>query len=107
MGLLHDLDDGKKRGIPEEDYDYFLEVLPPVAYRFTFNGERWNFGFAEGYDYIYAFKFENGRYFTQKTNLLNPYECGRTIAEQQADPSFVVRYEQAVREARRGWSQSP
>ena len=82
MGLLHDLDDGKKREITEEDYDYFLGVLPPVTYRFTWNGERWGFGFAEGADYIYGFKKEGDKYFAQKTNLLNPYECGVSIEEQ-------------------------
>jgi hypothetical protein len=106
MNLIQALDDGRKREITEKEYYYFLEVLPPVTYRFDFHGERWNFGFAEGYDYIYAFKFENGRYFAQKTDLLNPYECGRTIAEQQADPSFVARYEADMREVRRAWDQS-
>src|ERR1700738_2916675 len=83
MGLLHDLDDGKKREITEEDFDYFLDVLPPVAMRFPWNGERWSFGFAEGADFVYAFKKEGGTFFAQKTDLLNPYECGVPIAEQQ------------------------
>jgi hypothetical protein len=89
MGLLHDLDDGKKREISEEDYDYFLEVLPPVAMRFDWNGERWDFGFAEGYDYVYAFRKQGGKYYAQKTPLLNPYECGMSIKRQQQ--GFVER----------------
>jgi len=80
--LLHDLDDGKKREITEGDYVYFLGVLPPVAYRFTWNGERWGFGFAEGADYVYAFKKEGDKFFAQKTNLMNPNECGLSLEEQ-------------------------
>ncbi len=91
MGLLHDLDDGKKREISEEDYWYFLEVLPPVAMRFGWNGERWHFGMAEGYDYVYAFKKDGGRYFAQKTNLLNPNECGHSVEEQQQALGFAAR----------------
>ncbi len=91
MGLLHDLDDGNKREVTETDFDYFLEVLPPVAMRFAWNGERWHFGFAEGYDYVYAFKKEGGRYYAQKTNLLNPYECGHSIDDQQRRSGFADR----------------
>lgn len=83
MGLLHDLDDGRKREITEEDFDYFLDVLPPVAMGFRWNGERWAFGFAEGANFVYAFKKENGRYYAQKTNLMNPRECGVSLEEQQ------------------------
>jgi hypothetical protein len=90
MGLLHDLDDGKKREITGEDFDYFLDV-PPVAMGFRRNGERWSFGFAEGYDYVYAFKKEGGRYFAQKTGLLNPHECGHSIEDQQNTPGFAER----------------
>jgi hypothetical protein len=82
MGLLHKLDDGQKREINEEDYDYFLNVLPPVAFRFTWNGERWGFGFAEGAVHIYAFKKDGDKFFAQKTNLMNPYECGVSLEEQ-------------------------
>lgn len=83
MGLLHDLDDGKKREITEEDFDYFLDVLPPAAMGFRWNGEKWSFGFAEGADYVYAFKKEGGRYYAQKTNLMNPRECGVSLEDQQ------------------------
>jgi hypothetical protein len=103
MGLLHDLDDGKKREITEDEFDYFLEVLSPVAMPLAWNGERWAFGFAEGYDYVYAFKKESGRFFAQKTNLLNPHECGHSIADQQRTPGFVERLGQekeATRAAR-------
>ena len=84
MGLIADLEDGKKREITERDYWYFLEVLPPVAMRFAWNGERWNFGFAEGADFMYALKQQGGRFYAQKTPFLNPNECGRSIEEQQA-----------------------
>lgn len=92
MGLLHDLDDGKKRQITEEDFDYFLEALPPVAMRFRWNNERWHFGFAEGYDHVYAFKKEAGKYYAQKTDLINPWECGVPIDQQQ--PGFADRLKQ-------------
>jgi hypothetical protein len=91
MGLLTDLDDGQKREISEDDYWYFLEVLPPVAMPLRWNDERWQFGFVEGYDYVYAFKQDGDRYFAQKTNLLNPWECGRSIEEQQQTPGLAAR----------------
>ena len=104
MGLLHDLDDGNKREIGEEDYWYFLEVLPPAAMRFRWNGERWDFAFAEGYDYCYAFQRAGGRFFAQKTNLINPHECGYSIEEQQQSPSFVARLGQEKEATRAaGW----
>jgi hypothetical protein len=91
MGLLHDLDDGKKREITEEDFDYFLDVLPPVAMGFHWNGERWAFGFAEGADYVYGFKKEGGKYYAQKTDLLNPRECGVSLEDQQQGVSGRLR----------------
>ena len=84
MGLLHDLDDGKKRGISEDDYYEFLEVLPPVAFRFRWNNEIWGFGFSEGYDYVYAFKKQGDQFYAQKTDLLNPWECGVSLQHQLA-----------------------
>jgi hypothetical protein len=105
MGLLHDLDDGRKREITEEDFDYFLDVLPPVAMPLKWNGERWNFGFAEGYDYIYAFRKEGGKYFAQKTKLLNPHECGNSVEEQQR-PGFAERLKEE-KEATRAASWIP
>ena len=83
MGLLHDLNDGKKREVTEEDFDYFLDVLPPAAMGFRWNGEKWAFGFAEGADFVYAFKKEGGWYYAQKTDLLNPRECGVSLEDQQ------------------------
>ncbi len=89
MGLLHDLDDGHKREISEKDYEYFRDVFPPVTFDFSWNGEHWGFGFAEGYDYVYAFKKEGEKYYAQKTPLLNPYECGMSVKRQQE--GFVER----------------
>jgi hypothetical protein len=82
MGLLDRLQNGKKCEVNEDYYEHFLNVLPPVAYSFTWNGEQWGFGFAEGHDFIYAFKKEGDRFFAQKTNLMNPYECGVLLQEQ-------------------------
>jgi hypothetical protein len=81
MGLLQDLEDGNKREISEEAFDYFLNVLPPVAMRFTWRGERWTFGFAEGNDFVYAFKRQDGKFYAQRTDL-NPHECGISLEEQ-------------------------
>jgi hypothetical protein len=91
MGLLHNLDDGKKREITEKDFDYFLEVLPPVATRFQWNNENWSFGFAEGDDYIYAFQKQGGKYYAQKTDLRNPYECGVSLASQLAGKGSLLK----------------
>jgi len=99
MGLIHDLDDGHKREITEQDFDYFLDVLPPVVMRFQWNGERWTFGYAEGADYVYAFKREGGKFFAQKTNLLNPHECGASIEEQQT-AGFAERLREEKRAPR-------
>lgn len=82
MGLITDLRDGKKREITEAEFDYFLGVLPPVTYRFSWGGESWSFGFCEGLDYVVGFKVEDGRYFAQQTDILNPVECGVSIADQ-------------------------
>jgi hypothetical protein len=82
MGLLQSLEDGKKREISEEEFDYFLNVLPPAVMRFTWAGERWSFGFAEGNDFIYAFKRQDGKCYAQKTDLMNPHECGGSLEEQ-------------------------
>ncbi|SRR6266404_215847 len=105
MGLLHDLDDGKKREITEEDFDYFLEALPPVAMAFRWDNEKWHFGFAEGYDYVYAFQKQGGQYFAQKTDLLNPWECGVPIDRQQ-QPDFAGRLKEE-KEATRAASWIP
>jgi hypothetical protein len=98
MGLLHDLDDGKKRRITEEDYDYFLDAVPPVAFNFHWNNEKWNFGFAEGGNCVYAFQKQGGKYFAQKTNLLNPCECGLSIDDQ--NDGFAAQLRRRKKEPR-------
>jgi hypothetical protein len=81
MQLLHDLHDGKKREIRQENYYAFLIARPVAAFLFPWNGELKDFGFAEG-DYIYGFKIEGGNYYARKTNLLNPVMCGVSVKEQ-------------------------
>src|SRR5260370_472459 len=49
MSLLHDLEDGKKHEISEEDFDYFLDALPPVAMAFRWNNEKWHWGLAQAF----------------------------------------------------------
>jgi hypothetical protein len=100
MSLLHELDDGKKHKISEEMYDYFLDVLPPVAYDFNWNGEHWGFGFAEGADFIYGFKKQGQEFFAQKTTLVNPREIGIPIEEQLQKPEIGQRFAAAQLQAR-------
>lgn len=104
MNLLQKLEDGKKHEVTEADFEYFLNVLPPAAMSFQWNGERWAFGFAEGYDYVYAFKKEGDRYYAQKTELLNPHECGMSLDVQQR--GFVQRLKEE-KEASRAASWIP
>jgi hypothetical protein len=82
MGLLKELADGQEKEISEEQYWHFLEVLPPAAGKFTWGGERWDFGFAEGLDYLVGFRQDEGRYYARQTDILNPQECGVSIADQ-------------------------
>lgn len=77
MATLHDLlKDGRKHAVSAQDYDYFLEVLPPVTGPMNYLGERWDFGFAEGADHIRLFKRQGDEYFAVETPYLNPYEAG-------------------------------
>ncbi len=98
MSLLHTLDDGQKHEITEQDYEYFLEVLPPAVYKFIWNGERWGFGFAEGFDRVYAFKKDGDKYFAQRTDRINPSECGMPFAEQP--DGYADRLDEAKERAR-------
>jgi hypothetical protein len=80
MGLLYDLADGKKREITKQDYYAHLTARPPVAALFPWGGERWDFGYGDRH--IYGFKIEGDKYYAQKTDLLNPYECGISLKDQ-------------------------
>ncbi len=82
MNLLQPFEDGQTHEVDEKTYAHFLGVLPPVMHRFEFAGESWGFGFAEGADYVYAFKKSGDRYFARKTDILNPEYYG--APEQQA-----------------------
>ena len=90
MGLLDDLGDGQKREITENDYDYFLGVLPPALMRFRWGKDQWDFGFAEGYDYVYAFKKQGDQFFAQKTDILNPRE--EPNPTNRTSPSLIVKW---------------
>lgn len=70
------LKDGRKHAVSEEDYDYFLEVLPPVTGQMVYQGERWDFGFAEGADRVLLFKHQGSEHFAIETPYLNPREAG-------------------------------
>jgi hypothetical protein len=67
---------GERFEVDEEMYFYWLEVLPPAWMNrtVTVGGEeiRSHFGFAEGYDKVTAFWTKDGRYFGQRTDIMNP-----------------------------------
>jgi len=74
---LHDLlKDGRKHAVGQEDYDYFLDALPPATGPMTYLGEHWDFGFAEGADRIRLFRHQADGYFAIETPYLNPREAG-------------------------------
>ena len=74
---LHDLlKDGRKHAVGQDVYDYFLDVLPPVAGPMSYLGERWDFGFAEDADRVRLFKQDREGYFAIETPYLNPREAG-------------------------------
>ena len=71
-----------------------------MAFGFAWNGEKWGFGFAEGNDYDYAFKKQGAAFFAQKTDLLNPHECGVPLEKQLQGISKRLKAEkEAVRAA--------
>ena len=59
-------------------YWYWLEVLPPAWMNRTITLDGvptlTHFGFAEGYDVVTAFWKQSGRYYGQRTNIMNPRE---------------------------------
>jgi hypothetical protein len=68
---------GQRFECDEEMYFYWLEVLPPAWMNRTVTLDgvpvRTHFGFAEGYDCVTAFWKQGGRYFGQRTTILNPW----------------------------------
>jgi hypothetical protein len=60
----------------EAMFDYWLEVLPPawMGRTVTLDGVpiRTSFGFCEGYDFVTAFWKQGGRFFGQRTAIMNP-----------------------------------
>ena len=74
--VLELLQDGKQRPISQAEYEYFLDVLPPVCMATSFQGQRWDYGFAEGADHVFLFRRQGERFFAVKTPYLNPYEAG-------------------------------
>ncbi len=84
-------DTGMISEIDAEMFDYWLGVLPPVGANKEQNCEsmlmigiggqwvrkdgslqRFSFAFAEGMEPITIFWQEDGRYFAQRTNIINP-----------------------------------
>jgi len=61
--------------IDEENYYYWLEILPPIYMGQTqiINGQpiRCSFGFAEGREYIKDFWTKDGRFFGKMSDRLN------------------------------------
>jgi len=95
MATLHDLlKDGRKHAVSEEDYDYFLDVLPPATGPMSYFGERWDFGFAEGADRLRLFKRQSDGYFAIETPYLNPREAGPVDTQKRR---WVMRWLQLGR----------
>jgi hypothetical protein len=76
------LQDGRKHRVSRADYEHFLDVLPPVCLDVAYQGERWDFGFAEGADYVLLFKRQGEHCYAIRTPYLNPYEVGDFEAQQ-------------------------
>jgi hypothetical protein len=90
MILDEDLADFRLHEISESDYDRFRDgVQPPVAYGFAWNGRQWDFACAGSYGFLYAFGKRDGRFFAQKTDLLNPEDVRLSIREQVAHPDLL------------------
>jgi len=69
---------GRVVEITEENYWYWLEVLPPVFMRreIMLGDGSWkyaDFGFAEGAEPITIFWRKDGRFFCQRTDQMNPH----------------------------------
>ena len=81
-------DSGKVVEVDEEMYWYFLEVLPPTGNdsnpdKMVMNGmggqwykpdgtfQRFEFAFAEGAELLTIFWRQMGRYYSQKTDVMN------------------------------------
>jgi hypothetical protein len=90
MILDKDLADGKQHEISEAEYYRYRDGTKlPVAYRFTWSNQNWDFGCADGYGFVYAFGRHDGRYFAQKTPLLDPTEVGISIDRQIKAPELL------------------
>ncbi len=74
--LIERLQDGRQHAISQVEYEYFLDALPPVCLTTHYRQQLWDFGFAEGADYVYLFRRRGDQYFAVKTPYLNPYEAG-------------------------------
>lgn len=74
--VLDRLADGKKHVVSQTDYENFLDVLPPVCVDMLYQGERWDFGFAEGADRIRLFRKQGASYYAIETPYINPFEAG-------------------------------
>jgi hypothetical protein len=70
------LQDGKPHAISQAEYEYFFDVLPPVCGATQYQGQRWDYGFAEGADHVFLFRRQGEKCFAVKTPYLNPYEAG-------------------------------
>ncbi len=80
--VLDLLQDGCKHQVSRDDYEDFLDVLPPVCMEMTYRGERWDFGFAEGADFVRLFKRQGDHYYAIQTPYINPYEAGGFSVQQ-------------------------
>lgn len=80
--VLDLLQDGRNHQVSLADYENFLDVLPPVCLDVAYRGERWDFGFAEGADFVRLFKRQADYYYAIQTPYINPYEAGDFSVQQ-------------------------
>lgn len=97
MNTLERLQDGKKHQVSQAEYETFLELLPPVCFDLRYQGERWDFGFAEGADPIRLFKKQGANFYAIETPYLNPFEVG---AIDQQKRRWIVGWVELGRNAR-------
>ncbi len=75
--FLNAMHSGEQFECDREMFYYWLEVLPPVWMQKTIEiqgrKQYTNFGFAEGMELVTAFWGKEGRYFGQRTDIMNPY----------------------------------
>jgi hypothetical protein len=101
-GFSKVIQDGRDHEINEELFYYFLEVLPPVTDRMTYQGKLWDFGYAEGHENVTLFRREGDQFFARQIPWLNPREAGSIDSQKKRlifDWSKIGKGNQWIRQA--------